>query len=221
MIQKYYPIELLHWSAMTDEGLKYIKDILSYHPEYINTLNSYSDNALIIASRVGNVEIVKYLIENTEIDIHYANDEGNALTVALKNNKNNVIEYLLTTSIDISRADDEGKNALYYAALHNSKFFEEIFNKGVNINELTLNNENILFPLIENYTRHENYYLFNFIIENMKVENIFISNKQNLNILQYMDNLIQQAADKKEVFREQKLIKVFSPLKPILRSYAN
>ena len=219
MEQKYYPIELLHWSGMTDEFIYKVKEILDIYPDYINTINSYNDNALIIACRVGNLEIVKYLIENTSIDINHSNDQGNAFLVSLKNNKNNIIEYLMNTKIDIFTLDKEQQNALYYAALHNSKFFEYLFHQGVNINQLNINNENLLFPLITNYTRHDNYHLFNFILENIDENNILLSNNKNMNILQYMDHLIEKAQTNNQTFRVQKLKKSFAPLKPILRSY--
>ena len=108
MSEKYYPIELLHWSGMNDENIDKVKIILDTHPEYINTLNSLHDNALIIACRMGNLEIAKYLVENTNIDIQHATKEGNALTVAVEKKHKEIIDYLvLNSDIEIERRIQE------------------------------------------------------------------------------------------------------------------
>mgnify|MGYP003333903406 CR=1 FL=1 len=62
MNNEHYPIEVIHWAGMTDECLPDLKQLLEKYPDYINTKNGYNDNALIVAARTGNADIVKYLI---------------------------------------------------------------------------------------------------------------------------------------------------------------
>lgn len=93
---EYYPIEFLHWSAQISQGLVKVKEILELYPEYINTVNNNNDNALMIAARVNQREMVDYLLEYTNINHRHANHEGNFIAIALKNKNIELVKHILT-----------------------------------------------------------------------------------------------------------------------------
>lgn len=186
---EYYPIELLHWSGMEDKHLTMIEDILDVHPEYINTLNNHKDNALMIAARLNNVEIVKFFLEKTDIDYKHTSSEGNFFMVALKYNQKKLVKILLDNyrdKIDFSCKTPEGKTFLHLAAYRGFDFiFEEndlckdfIFMKDVN-------NQTCLFDLFDGYVSHKNYWCFELIQEYFSNSQIQEKNKDNMNIFQY------------------------------------
>ena len=81
MTTQRYGIEVLHWAGMKDEFLPYLQDVLLDNPEFINFENKHNENALHIATRVNNFEIVKWLIEETDIDYKKVVDKGNILLI--------------------------------------------------------------------------------------------------------------------------------------------
>ena len=212
MVEKRYLCELFHWIGMDD--IKEVSKILLTNPEFINEQNGVNDNSLMIASRLGHLELVKYLIENTDININHFGSEGNALLISLKYNRPNISEYLIKhTDIDIKNTCEHGKNALNYAAIiGNEDLIELLLEYSCDINNLDKFNNNILFDLITNYS--ENHYLsFEAIQENMNHDILFISNNDKQNIFSLMDFLIEDANN---IFLKQLRIKNFSLLHNIL-----
>ena len=196
------------------DDIKEVSKILLTNPEFINEQNGVNDNSLMIASRLGHLELVKYLIENTDININHFGSEGNALLISLKYNRPNISEYLIKhTDIDIKNTCEHGKNALNYAAIiGNEDLIELLLEYSCDINNLDKFNNNILFDLITNYS--ENHYLsFEAIQENMNHDILFISNNDKQNIFNLMDFLIEDANN---IFLKQLRIKNFSLLHNIL-----
>ena len=141
---EFYPIEALHWAAMKDENLNELKAILKKYPEYINATNIKNDNLLIVATRVGNFEIIKYLIEEENIDTNHSTTEGNALLIAIQNRKMDIAKYLIERNIDIHSIDNRGQNSLFIASqTGNDQLIETLINKNVNVNHLDNHNQNI------------------------------------------------------------------------------
>ena len=154
MTEKYYPIELLHWSGMSDEFLDKVKEILTLYPDYIHTLNSMNDNALIIACRVGNLEITKYrvgnleitkyLVENTNVNIQHRTGEGNALTVAVQQGRAEIANYLvLNSNIEVER-DALNEDILKILEIKkNYKNLQDTLENDKNSNANLINNKKI------------------------------------------------------------------------------
>jgi Ankyrin repeat len=186
---EYYPIELLHWAGMEDKHLLMIEEILDAHPEYINTMNNHKDNALMIAARLNNIEIVKYFLDKTDIDYKHVSSEGNFFMVALKYNQKTLVKALLENyrnKIDLSCKTAEGKTFLHLAAYRGFDFiFEDqdlckdyIFKKDIN-------QQTCLFDLFDGYVSHKNYWCFDLIQEYFSREQIDEKNIENMTIFQY------------------------------------
>lgn len=227
---EYYPIELLHWSGMEDKHLVMVENILSVHPEYINTLNNHKDNALMIASRLNNIEIVKYLLENTEIDYKHINNEGNFFMIAMKYNHSSLVKVLWENyrdKIDFSLKVSENKTFLHLAAF---KGYDFIFEDKDFCNEYIFikddRQQSCLFDLFDGYIHHKNYWCFDLIQEYFSKEQIQELNIDKMNIFEYFfqNKLIEFSTVKnketKEVFIsdmiKESVINIYSPILNVL-----
>lgn len=98
----------------------------------INVLNIYGSNALIAASEKGHLGTVKFLLENTDINVNHINHlSWTALleTVILGYDSYNYIEIvklLLKHGADKNIKDNKGNNALYYAKVKGFKNIEKL-----------------------------------------------------------------------------------------------
>lgn len=219
MNNEHYPIEVIHWAGMTDECLPDLKQLLEKYPDYINTKNGYNDNALIVAARTGNADIVKYLMEETKIEQDIVVNEGNALTVACKYNRKNVISYLLTTNISIECADDAGWTPLFYIAKYgHDDILELLQNKNVNYSHLDSEKQNVLFSFVNGYVLHRNYYAFEMLEMNLSDKTLFFKNNVGQDIISYMEYLIEQSQNDNNIIRTNRMIELYSPLFSILKS---
>jgi ankyrin repeat protein len=138
---EYYPIEFLHWSAQTSQGLKKVKEILELYPEYINTVNQNNDNALMIAARVNQREMVDYLLENTNINHRHTNHEGNFIAIAIKSKNIELVKHILTNYsgiIDFSKKEEINMFNLCMPFVSNNKLdlIELVVGQADNIHNL-------------------------------------------------------------------------------------
>lgn len=186
---KYYPIELFHWSGMKDEHIDEVIDILTVHPDYVNETNDFGDNCLFIASRSGNLEIVKYIVENTAININHSNSDGSALLVAMSQNHNHISNYFLdNTKIDLYIKNKKGEGAYHIAAkAGNADIVEKLLeiDSEKRIHDLDSNNRHCLFPLIESYGLHKDYWCFELILESLTDEQLWKRDVEGFDIMQY------------------------------------
>ena len=216
MNETHYGIELLHWAGMSDEYLGYLDDLVFNHPEFINFENKYGENALHIASRMDNIEIVKWLIKHTDINYQKVVDKGNALLIALENNNFKIADYLLkNTDIDYTVSTHEKKN-IYHLLARNGydDIIEEMLEKfPEGINSLDIYSQNCLFDFIEYFSFHKKYYLFDLFQENMNYQIFIKENDKNYNILQFTEVLVSQSKTKIEKILKEEL---YSPLLNIL-----
>lgn len=216
-MQKNYPIEVLHWAGMNDSYLYELKRIIHESPELLNTTSKTNDNALIIASASNNIEMVKYLVEYTDIDQTLVGDSGNAFLAALKHNNTAIALYLAKHSkISIYEHDSTGKSAYHIAAFYgNDDVIQFLLEKEVNINCVDDNLRNCLFYFVDNYTMHNNYVCFDYLEGNMDTDILKCSDKYNYNIIQYIDSLINNSENH---IQKMLRIKAFAPLRAILES---
>lgn len=219
MDTKHYPIEVIHWAGMTDECLPDLKKILDLYPDYINTQNGYGDNALIVAARTGNIQIIKYLIEETNIEKNVIVNEGNVLTVACKYNKKDIVQYLLAQNFDIEYADNIGYTPLFYIAQHgDDDILELLHSKNVNYSHLDNEKQNVLFSFVNGYLTHRNYYAFELLEMNLSNEILFHKNNIGQDIVSYMEYLIEQSQNDNNIIRANRMIELYSPLFSILKA---
>lgn len=223
MNKKYYPIEVFHWSGMKDENINELINILNYYPEYVHEKNRVGDNCLFVATRSGNIKIVKYIIENTDIDINYISEEGNVFFVALENNKQEIIKYLLTKNIDLSTKNKIGKNIFHLAAKKgDSDLIEILLEKKIeklSILDLDKNNRHCLFDLIENYSLHKNYWCFDLIQSNFPNSLIYQKDNMGINIIEFIKIKQKELLNKYETLSISSIM--FEPLLHLLVSRNN
>lgn len=216
-MQKNYPVEVLHWAGMNDSYLYELKRIIHESPELINSMTSSNDNALIIASASNNIEIVKYLVEYTDINQTLVGNNGNAFISALKHNNTAIALYLANHSkIAIEQTDETGKSAYHLAAYYgNHEVIEFLLEKQLEINCFDNNLRHCLFYFVDNYIMHNNYLCFDFLESNMTTETLRKTDKYNYNIIQYINVLINNSDN-----NIQKILrtKAFAPIKAILES---
>jgi ankyrin repeat protein len=215
---KYYPIELLHWAGMKDEHIDELIDILNAHPEYIYETNDFGDNCLFIASRSGNLEMVKYIINNTKIDINCTNSDGNALLVAVSERKWEVVNYFLDeTTIDKYAKNKRGEGIYHLAArAGNADLIEKLLeiDPEKRITDLDFLKRNCLFQLMENYGFHKDYWCFELIFQALPDEPLWTRDIEGLNIIDY-------AKEKQYVKTEHGILdasKIYAPLINVLKS---
>jgi ankyrin repeat protein len=82
----------------------------------LNSQDELDNNALIIASQYGNLEIAKLLIESKKINVDLQNKKGNtALILASFLGYSEIVKLLLEAGADRNIKDKDGKTALDYA----------------------------------------------------------------------------------------------------------
>lgn len=212
-IPEYYPIELLHWAAMPDENIYMIKNILSFHPEYINHTNKDGDNSLMIASRIGNIEIVKFFLEKTNINFTQCSNEGNFFMIALKYGQQELAELIFTKFTDkfnLEQMNSKKETIFHLAALKGYDFIFEESSFSFGINKLDIKNQHCLFLFVEGYPYHLNYLCFELIQEYLNKNDLLIKNIQNETIFDYIDKIIQKSVLKAD------MAKTYEPILNIL-----
>lgn len=219
MTTQRYGIEVLHWAGMKDEFLPYLQDVLLDNPEFINFENKHNENALHIATRVNNFEIVKWLIEETDIDYKKVVDKGNILLIAVDNNSLKIANYLINeTDIDYTAQTQEGKNIFHLLMKRGNdelieKFLEK-FPEGINV--LDNDNQNCLFDFIRYFSQHKKYYLFDLLQENMSPLIFKSINKDKQNLLDFTLAIIENSDTSIEKSLKEEL---YSPLISQLEFY--
>ncbi|KLI48438.1 ankyrin repeat domain-containing protein [Brachyspira hyodysenteriae] len=97
-----------------------------------NVLNIFGGNALIPACEKGHLGTVKFLLENTDIDVNHVNHLSFTalLEVTILGNDNinyvEIVKLLLEHGADKTIKDKNGHDALYYAKVRNLKNIEKL-----------------------------------------------------------------------------------------------
>lgn len=97
-----------------------------------NILNIFGGNALIPACEKGHLGTVKFLLENTDIDVNHINHLSFTalLEVTILGNDNlnyvEIVKLLLEHGADKTIKDKNGHDALYYAKARNLKNIEKL-----------------------------------------------------------------------------------------------
>lgn len=105
-----------------------IKDLMKQNQEVINQTNENGFSPLILACYRGNVEVVKFLIENVK-DVNYKSQEGTALAgLSVKYNKD-LVMLLLKRNADPNIPDATGSTPLFWAVKFGNKELIELLLK--------------------------------------------------------------------------------------------
>ncbi|EKV56756.1 ankyrin repeat domain-containing protein [Brachyspira hampsonii] len=97
-----------------------------------NVLNIFGSNALILACEKEHLGTVKFLLENTDIDVNHINHLSYTalLEVAIVGNDSlnyaEIVKILLEHGADKTIKDKNGHDALYYAKARNLKNIEKL-----------------------------------------------------------------------------------------------
>ncbi|XP_067648871.1 ankyrin repeat domain-containing protein 50-like [Haliotis asinina] len=82
-------------------------------------VDDYGNNVLHLACRSREMDVVKYLLSQTSVDINRKGDKGRTpLMVAVIYKYRDVFEFLMQNGADVSQVDDKGDNVLHCACLH-------------------------------------------------------------------------------------------------------
>lgn len=218
---RYYPIELLHWAGMKDQNIDELIDILITHPEYVNETNDFGDNCLFIAARNGNLEMVKYILNNTSININHTNGDGSVLLIALSQNHLDVVSYLIdSTSINVHLKNKKGEGIYHLAAkAGNADLVEKLLelDKKKRIGDLDNNNRHCLFQLIDNYPMHKDFWCFDLIQEHLSDKELWQIDIEGMNILDFTNSRKYIQAGGYQIDRT----KLYAPLINVLKSRNN
>jgi len=191
-MNKYYPIEAFHWAGMKDEHIEELRDILNVHPEYVNSTNKYGDNCLFIASKSGNIEIVKYLVEDAGANLDHVGDDGNALMVAISSRQYEIADYLIDKGINIAAKSKNGSNVFHIVAnIGNADYIEKLLQidgGGLKIEELDNNKRHCLYNLISSYSFHKDYYCFELIQSSISDKVILGEDIKGVNVIDFAFN---------------------------------
>ncbi len=200
--KKYYEIELFHWAGMLSDNVAQIKDIVQSHPEYLFATNKLGDNCLLVAIQSGNINIVKYLINETDIDLNFQFIDrfelpgDNALMCSVVNNKKEITEFILeNTNIKIDAVNAKGKTVYHLAAFNgDADLIEKLINldDNRNINNLDRNNQHCLYDFIDNYIKTKDLWCLEVLLENMELNTINNKNKEELTIADYIEKKMKE-----------------------------
>lgn len=109
----------------------------------INQKDDRGFTPLLIAIEENKLDIVKYLLSKGA-DLKLKNNKGfNALIISTNKNYNDVFEYLLSQGADITTTDPRnGRQPIHIAAkLGYIGILDVLLNKGVDVNQVTINKE--------------------------------------------------------------------------------
>lgn len=101
----YFSVILQHW--LQTQGL---------NPEDLEQRGSNGDTALMLATRAGELEVVRLLLQAGAVVNARNHDGNNALWFACFRDRDDLIEMLVQAGIDIDNQNDNGATALMYTA---------------------------------------------------------------------------------------------------------
>ena len=96
-----------------------MKTLVDQSPDVINSISPMGFSPLILACYRGNVEVAKYLIDQTK-DVNYLSPEGTALSSLCINYNKELVEKILAKNADPNIQDSHGNTPLLWAVKRNN-----------------------------------------------------------------------------------------------------
>lgn len=138
---------------------KNIKELKQYEELGADLKNIAHDGDTLI-HRTFNPDIIKFLVSERGLDINTKNNKGET-SIHTINDRTNKLNLLLSLNADINAVDNNGNNFLMisYRMLEKSNFdLQNYIDKGLNINRVNNNSENILCMMnMNNNVAYDNY----------------------------------------------------------------
>ena len=121
--------------AAMQGNLDKVKELVTEGHVNINNMENYKPNSpLFIASLVGHIGVVDFLLKNGA-NVNYANKIGvTPLYAASSTNKDEIVKMLLENGADVDKADNIGRTPLWLASNYgNVKVVSLLLDHGANI----------------------------------------------------------------------------------------
>ncbi|KAG4107364.1 ankyrin [Neocallimastix lanati (nom. inval.)] len=100
------------------------KEILKIIKKYVYSSDNMGNTALMNSCEYGRTAATKFLIDN-KADIKKRNKKNQtAFILAVMNQRQNIVDYLINLNIDIYVQDSYGNTALHYACINNDIYFD-------------------------------------------------------------------------------------------------
>jgi ankyrin repeat protein len=147
--------------ACEDGDLNTITTLYNTHKIDVNYQKQKSKTPLIYASKGGNFEIIKFLVENgADLNAQDVN-KNTALMYATLYNYNEIAEYLITQGSNLNLKNNQQCNPLHVAAsVGNIYIIKMLYERGMDLNTVDHNgNSPIFISTINNYPEAVKYFL--------------------------------------------------------------
>jgi ankyrin repeat protein len=139
--------------ACEDGKLDVVRKMIKSKKININFQSDNNKTGLIYASKVGNYDIVKLLVENnSDMNVQDIN-KNTALMFAILYHNDNIAEYLITQGAKLDLINIHGSTVMHIAAsVGNKKILEELDNRGMDLEYRDNNGNNVIFiATLNNY----------------------------------------------------------------------
>jgi len=139
-----------------DEALNLIKSL-----QNVNQVDSYGNPIICVAAAFGGLEIIKYLIEEKNVDVNSKSSINmTPLMDASLHSNLDIVEYLISKHADINAANDDFDTALSLALENSSdKVIICLLNNGADKNYIHPN-EGSMLEIAKRHLRNDVIYLF-------------------------------------------------------------
>ena len=137
--------------AVNSEQYEILKELHKFDVD-MDVKNEMGHTVLYSAMKIGNREMIEYLIHEMKVDIQEVDNEGNNIVqVALLQQLNNtaLIKELLNLDIDLNRVNKDGQNTYEMAILTQDKEIVQLFiDKGLDLNKVDKFGNNAIHVLL-------------------------------------------------------------------------
>ncbi len=192
-------IEFLHYCSIGDHCLSHVIRLYEQNSEIIKSKNTYNDNALILSVKEKNNDIVKYMVENTSIDLNHQNEQGCALFHSILYHNLDAFKILVDHSQLLMRNKKKQNMIFMICKVGQESFLEYLMEKIQSnqkndilnelINSIDDLEENCLFEWARQYTFHKNDYLFDLILNEMRHDTLYHKNQLGMNLLEKLHEM--------------------------------
>lgn len=137
--------------AVINKQYEILKELHQFGVD-MNVKNEQGHTVLYYAIKIGNKDIIDYLVHEIRVNLQEVDNEGNSIVqVALLHQFNNIdlIKELLNLDLDFNRKNAAGQNTYETAILTQNKDIVQIFiDKGLNLNGVDENGNNAIHILL-------------------------------------------------------------------------